>query len=159
MFRANNLLHLAIHKLFKPYPVVPIASSGMVRSFSTFHRVKAWMRSTIAEDRCKLFAIDVEAKGTYKIILKDWSLSLLNHLLAVLLCVKLVLCELCIVFDRIKSLHICLHKKFNCFIIKNEFFLSHIFCDGSTYSKLLFRTSAFSGRAHPSLPLPPLIDH
>ena len=37
-----------VHKLFKIYLVVPVASAGAERSFSTLHRVKSWMRSTQA---------------------------------------------------------------------------------------------------------------
>ena len=59
VFGANNYasLYPEVHKLFKIYLVVPVASAGAERSFSTLRRVKSWMRSTMTEDRVSSLAL------------------------------------------------------------------------------------------------------
>ena len=52
IFRINNYasLYPEIYNQFKLYLVVPVASAGAERSFSTLRRVRTWMRSTMTED-------------------------------------------------------------------------------------------------------------
>ena len=59
VFRMNNYasLYPDIYNLFMLYLVVPIASAGAERSFSTLRRVKTWMRSTMSEDQLSSLAI------------------------------------------------------------------------------------------------------
>ena len=59
IFSTNNYgsLYPEVHKLLKLYLVVPVASAGAERSFSTLRRVKSWMRSTMAEDRLSSLAL------------------------------------------------------------------------------------------------------
>jgi hypothetical protein len=65
IFRVNNYasLYPQIHTLFKLY-LVPVASAGAERSFSTLRRVKTWMRSTMTEDRRSSLALCVEKEVT-----------------------------------------------------------------------------------------------
>ena len=63
VYRMNNYasLYPEIYSLFKLYLVVPIASVGAERSFSTLRRVKTWMRSTMSEDRlCSIALMCIE---------------------------------------------------------------------------------------------------
>ena len=59
IFSINNYasLYPEIYNLLKLYLVVPVASAGAERSFSTLRRVKTWMRSTMTEDRLSSLAL------------------------------------------------------------------------------------------------------